>query len=123
MTIDRLVQAAAAIKDAQDRGWEYIGNNTVRRTRQHDTPAHVIKNGWWTGQVYSSAEFLGFIWHGRDRVPTVLYSTQRTYWTPREKNGQRISFKWALDILASSTSDIHENHFMDQPRKKEEKGS
>lgn len=108
---DRLQQTADAIKDAESRGWEYIGNNTVRRTRQHDTPEVVIKNDWWTGQVYWSAEFLAFVWHGRDRVPTVLYTTQRTYWTPREKDGQKISFKRALEILESSTSDVHENHW------------
>src|SRR6266498_3659872 len=121
MTTDRFAQTADAINDAKDRGWEYIGNNTVRRSRQHDTPAHVIDYGWWTGQVYSSSEFLAFVWHGRERVPTVLYTTARTYWTPRERDGQKISFKKALEILASDTSEIHENHYVDKPQK-EEKG-
>lgn len=110
MTTDRFQQTADAIKDAQSRGWEYTGNNTVRRTRQHNTPEQVIKNEWWTGQVYSSCEWLAFFWHGRDRVPTVLYSCVRTYWTPRERDGQKISFKRALEYLASATSDVHENH-------------
>jgi len=54
-------------------------------------------------------------------VPTVLYTTCRTYWTPRERDGQKISFKRALEILASGTSEIHENHYVDKPQ--EEKGS
>ena len=114
MAVDRLQQTADAINDAKSRGWEYIGNDTVRRTRQHDTPEIAIKNEWWTGQVYSSCEWLAFVWHGRDRVPTVLYSSVRTYWTPRDADGMKISFKRALEILASETSPVHENHYQDR---------
>lgn len=112
--MDRLQQTADAIKDAQSRGWEYIGNNTVRRMREHRTPEFAIKNEWYPGETYNSIEFLSFVWHSRDRVPTVLYTTTRSYWTPREKDGQKISFKRALEILASETSEIHENHYQDK---------
>jgi len=109
---DRYAQTLEAIKDAVGRGWEIVpGQPTVRRMREHVTPEFAIKNEWWTGPEYNSIEFMSFVWHSRDRVPTVLYTTVRTPWTPREKDGQPISFKRALEILASETSDVHENHY------------
>lgn len=110
--MDRYDQTLAAIKDAvENHGWEIIkGQPTLRRMRDHTTPEFAIKNEWWTSPEYNSIEFVSFVWHSRDRVPTVLYTTARTPWTPREKDGQHLSFKRALEILASETSEIHENH-------------
>jgi hypothetical protein len=110
---DRYAQTLEAIKDAEPRGWEITSRNTVRRMREHTTPADVIEYGWWTGPTYQSIEWLDFVWHSRDRVPIVLYTTSRTYWTPREKDGQHVSFKRALEILKSETADVHENHYGD----------
>jgi len=114
MTTDRLEQIKEAVKDAKERGWEVMDGSTLRRSRTHRTPEFAIRNEWWTDPEYKSHEWLGFVWHDRNRVPTVLYTTVRTYWTPREKDGQKISFKRALEILKSETSDVHENHYEDK---------
>lgn len=105
-----------AVADAESRGWVRIPgqyNPTWRRSVDHPTPEFAIKNGWWTGATYTSHEFVAFILRDRDRAPSVVYETSRTHWTP--KTGRKISFKQALEILASDTSDVHENHYTGTP--------
>jgi len=107
---DRYAQTLEAIKDAVGRGWEIVpGQPTVRRMREHVTPEFAIKNEWYPGPAYNSIEFMSFVWHSRDRVPTVIYTRVRTPWTHQTEG--KISFTRALELLASETSDVHENHY------------
>lgn len=109
MAKDRVAELKGAIKDAEANGWTYIGNNTVRRMVEHETPQFAKDAGWWTPTTYRSLEFLSFVLNGPSRVPHVIYGTCRTAWTGRRD--QKITWKRTLELLAQPVhlSEVHEH--------------
>ncbi|ATN93718.1 hypothetical protein SEA_ABT2GRADUATEX2_48 [Streptomyces phage Abt2graduatex2] len=87
------------IENAEANGWTYIGNNTVRRMAEHETPEFAQKHGWWTSSTYASLEFLSFVFpRVIGRVPKVVYGTNNTPWTARRD--RTISYRRAVELLA-----------------------
>ena len=108
MAKDRVAELKAAIVAAEANGWTYIGNNTVRRMVEHETPQFAKDNGWWTAATYESLEFLSFVLNGPTRAPHCVYGTCRTTWTGRRD--QKIAWKRTLELLAQPVEEpeIHD---------------
>ncbi len=105
---------AAELKDlietAEANGWKYIGNNTVRRMVEHQTPGFVQQNGWWAGSTYASLEFMSFVFPLiTGRAPKVVHGTSNVPWTTRRDD--RISYRRAVELLAQPVhlSEIHDH--------------
>lgn len=96
------------ITQAEANGWTYIGNNTVRRMAEHQTPEFAQKHGWWNGSTYTSLEFLSFVFPRiGSRAPRVVYGSISCPW--RTRNDLRISYRRAVELLAQplDASDVH----------------
>lgn len=110
MAKNHAAELADLIKEAESNGWTYIGNNTVRRMAEHETPEFAQKHGWWTGSTYASLEFLSFVFPRiTGRVPKVVYGTNNTPWTAR--SDRSISYRRAVELLAEPLhlSEIHDH--------------
>lgn len=110
MAKDRAAELAGLIKDAEANGWTYIGNNTVRRMVEHETPEFAQRHGWWTGSTYASLEFLSFVFPRiTGRAPKVVYGTNSNAWTAR--SDRSISYRRAVELLAQPLhlSEIHDH--------------
>lgn len=98
------------IKAAEHNGWTYIGNNTVRRMVEHETPEYAQRNGWWEGEKYASLEFLSFIFPRlAGRAPKVVYGTNNCPWT--ERRDTYISYRRSVELLAEPLhlSPVHDH--------------
>lgn len=110
---DRILQARDAINAAGANGWQIIPANTpntitVRRMTEHVTPQWAQDNGWYPNTVYSTCEFLSFVFFSRTRVPKVTYGTAPCPWVGRTDTS--LSFKRSLELLAQplAESSIHD---------------
>lgn len=108
MATDYRAKLNAALKGAVDNGWEYIGNNTMRRMSEHVTPQWARDNGWYPAETYNTIEFLSFILMPPGRAPKVVYGTAPCAWVGRSDT--KISFKRATELLAQpiAESPIHD---------------
>lgn len=111
MATDYRAKLNQALATASEQGWEYIGNNTMRRMASHPTPQFAMDNDWYPGTEYNSIEFLTFLLMPTGRAPKVTYGVARTAWTGRQDS--TISFKRSLELLAQPLADssVHTNHY------------
>ena len=103
MAIDYRARLNEALKGAGEHGWEYIGNNTLRRMSEHVTPQYAIDNGWYPSPTYSTVEFISFVLVSGGKAPKAVYGSAACPWVGRTDNS--ISFKRSLELLAQPLAD------------------
>lgn len=105
---DRFAETLTAVKAAEANGWHRIEGGKLRRMTEHGTPQFVIDAGWWTNPMYTTCEFMSFVFSSRTRVPKVIYGVSSCPWVGGSDRG--ISFKAALALLAQplDQSEIHD---------------
>ncbi|QBZ73541.1 hypothetical protein SEA_MISCHIEF19_56 [Streptomyces phage Mischief19] len=102
MAIDYRAKLNAALTAAGENGWEYIGNNTMRRMTTHVTPQFALDNGWYPSTDYSTVEFISFVLVSKG-APKVTYGSAPCPWVGRSDS--TISFKRSLELLAQPLAD------------------
>lgn len=106
---DYSIELNDLIEQAERHGWKYIGNNTVRRMAEHETPEFAQTNGWWNGDTYASLEFLSFVFPRiSGRAPKVVYGTSSCPWLSRQDIS--INYRHAVELLAQPIrlSQVHD---------------
>lgn len=105
---DYKAELNAALIASAANGWTYMGNNTMRRRTEHETPAYAINAEWYEQPTYSTLEFLSFLLLEGNRAPKAVYGTGPCPWVGRRDS--KISFKRALELLGQplEESAIHD---------------
>lgn len=106
--MDRVEQLKATLEAAADNGWNATTSFVVVRVSTHRTPDNIPED-WWPDQAYVCVEVLDFVFHSRDRVPTVVYKIHSRPWV--EGTERRISYRVALELLAQpfNESTVHDH--------------
>jgi len=102
VAIDYRAKLNEALKASAANGWEYIGNNTMRRMTEHETPQYAIDAGWWTSPTYTTVEFVGYVLVSKG-APKATYGSAACPWVGRSDSS--ISFKRSLELLAQPLAD------------------
>lgn len=90
-------ELATLISNAEENGWTYIGNDTVRRLVDHEVGEEIRRAGWWTGETCASVEYLSFVFPSLNRQPYAVYSAHTRPWRQREDT--QVTYRRAVELL------------------------